>query len=104
MISVIFERIYPLTQPIIWFVFSAFIMTALYWSIVRFVAIYCAPSGIYGFFSTAFIMGSPFCQSLTLLMVKISEYYLILWSSVTSAFVTWVISTLYIDKQSKSGK
>jgi hypothetical protein len=95
------ERMYPFVRPVMWFISSAFIMTALYWSIVRFVAIYCAPSGLYGLFSSAFTIGSPFCQALTQLMVKISDYYLILWTSVTTAFATWIISILYIKQSGK---
>ena len=96
MYSGIIHKCYILIKPIGWFAFSALLMTALYWGIVRFISEYCAPNGLYGLFATAFTMGSPFCQALTHLLVKLSDYYLILWSSATSAFITFVVTSLYI--------
>ena len=90
-------------KPIMWFIGTVFSMTGLYWCLVRFIAAYCAPSDIYGIVMTAFTMGSPFCQAFTQILAKISEYYLVLWSSVVTGFVAWFITSLNL-KTSSSDK
>ena len=97
MISAIQTSIYSLIKPFVWFIFTIGIMATLYWSLVRFIAMYCAPDGFYGLIATAFTMGSPFCQAITQILVKISEYYLVLWTSIVTGFVTWFITTLNIN-------
>lgn len=102
MIDTIKTGIGTIIRPIIWFVCSVGVMTILYWGLVRFIAAYCAPSDIYGIMMTAFTMGSPFCQAFTQILAKISEYYLILWSSIVTGFVAWFITVLNLkDSTSK---
>lgn len=103
MIQAVRNGVTSIIKPILWFVGTVFSMTLLYWCLVRFIAAYCAPSDIYGIVMTAFTMGSPFCQAFTQILAKISEYYLVLWSSVVTGFVAWFITSLNL-KTSSSDK
>ena len=96
MISAIRSGVNSVIKPIVWFAGTVCVMTFVYWALVRFIAAYCAPSDIYGIVMTAFTMGSPFCQAFTQILAKISEYYLVLWSSVVTGFVAWFVSSLNI--------
>ena len=97
MIEAVKSGIGAVIKPIMWFSVSVCIMTLLYWCLVRFIALYCAPSDLYGIVMTAFTMGSPFCQAFTQILAKVSEYYLVLWSSVVTGFVAWFVSSLNIN-------
>jgi hypothetical protein len=97
MIDAIKTGVGTIIRPIIWFVCSVGVMTILYWCLVRFIAAYCAPSDLYGIMMTAFTMGSPFCQAFTQILAKVSEYYLILWSSIVTGFVAWFITVLHLN-------
>ena len=78
-------------KPVVWFGISIGIMTLTYWSIIKFISMYCAPDGVYGIISTAFTMGSPLCQAFTQILVKVSEYYLVVWGTMVSSFITWFV-------------
>ena len=99
MIDAIRSGVGSIIRPIVWFGGTVCIMTVLYWCLVRFIAAYCAPSDLYGIVMTAFTMGSPFCQAFTQILAKISEYYLVLWSSVVTGFVAWFVSSLNIRSE-----
>lgn len=96
MIDAIRGGIYSVLRPILWFMFTIFTMTTVYWGLVRFIAFYCAPDGIYGIMMTAFAMGSPFCHAFTQILGKISEYYLVVWGSIVASFITWFVTSMNI--------
>ena len=96
MIDAIKTGVGTIIRPVILFGCSVSIMTILYWGLVRFIAVYCAPSDLYGIMTTAFTMGSPFCQAFTQILAKVSEYYLILWSSIVTGFIAWFVTVLNI--------
>ena len=96
MIDAISGSIYSILHPVLWFMFTILTMTAVYWGLVRFIALYCAPNGIYGMMMTAFTMGSPFCHAFTQILAKISEYYLVVWASIVTGFITWFVASMNI--------
>ena len=101
-IEPVINSIKSVVTPLVWFGSTVIIMTLLYWGLVRFISLYCAPDGLYGIMMTAFTMGSPFCQAFTQILAKISEYYLILWSSIVTGFIAWFITTLNIKNPSNT--
>ena len=85
-------------KPVVWFGISIGIMTLTYWSIIKFISMYCAPDGVYGIISTAFTMGSPLCQAFTQILVKVSEYYLVVWGTMVSSFITWFVVIISVKE------
>ena len=38
------------------------------------------------------------------ILVKISEYYLVLWASIVTGFVTWFVAILNVDAGKRKGE
>lgn len=66
------------------------LLTILHWSLVQIYATYCAPPGIMGLIYTMFNTGSPICQCINNIQVGISDNFINIWSSTSTAIIVWI--------------
>ena len=53
-----------------------------YWGVTQLHAHYCAPSGLYGFFQTAFLMSTPICRTCLSVLNNVDSIYGAAWAGV----------------------
>ena len=69
---------------------TIFLTSLCYWGLLNLYVYICTPMSIWGPFITIFTMGSPVCVTLNKLQMAIVDYYIVIWTSIGSALVTWI--------------
>jgi len=102
MIEGLVPAVRSLIKPLVWFVLTVCCMTTTYWCLVRFMAAYCAPDGVYGLVTVVFTAGSPLCQAFVQILARMSDFYLVLWASAVTGFVGWFAAVLGVGTKGSS--
>ena len=72
---------------LLYIIIGCFTITMINWLIVRFVATYCYPSGLFGPVISLFTIGSPICHTLTLLQNRLTEQYVLIITSIVTLII-----------------
>ena len=80
-------------KPVAVFALTVIITNLLHWTLIQVYSNYCAPSSIFGFFSSFISLGSPMCQFINYAQYEISKQYVKIWAAAGVAIITWMIAS-----------
>lgn len=89
-LNIVMRIIKRIATPVITFILLSLLLSFINWGCIQFIAKYCAPWGWHGPFINLLNLGSPLCILVNNIQVTLANYYIILWTSSTSAIILWI--------------
>jgi hypothetical protein len=88
--SSVISSLISITTPFITFVTLSLLLSTIHWMCIQIMATYCAPCVWYGPLVNLLNLGSPMCVFVNNVQITLSNYYIIICGSSTSAVVAWI--------------
>ena len=93
--KMIFNKLFhsSLLRTIMVFTGTCFMISAIQWMCIQFLAKWCHTSGLFGFLFNSITLGSPSCYFVNQVQLCLCNHYITIWSSAGIACITWTMST-----------
>lgn len=85
-------------KPFLIFAITAFLLSTLQWICIHFLNYFCYDFSFLGIIKNMFTIGSPICNAINNIQLKLVDNYIILWVSSITLFTSFITNLVQYTK------
>ncbi len=77
-------------KPVFLFVITVFSVSTLQWCCIQFMAHFCHELTLWGLVKNIFTLGSPICNFVNHIQIKLTDHYILIWVTAISVIISYI--------------